>query len=67
MPCVINQGVSINYEIEGKGPSLILLHGGLGNLKVCYEMGYIESLKNDFQLILIARARLSLGRCNVLL
>ena len=53
MPCANNQGVCIHYEIEGKGPSLVLLHGGLGNLEVWYETGYVEPLKNDYQLILI--------------
>ena len=53
MPYAINQGIKINYQIEGDGPSLVLLHGGLSNLQMWYELGYVEALKNDYQLILI--------------
>lgn len=53
MPYASNRGVRIHYEVEGNGPPLVLLHGGLSNLKAWYEMGYVESLKNDYQLILI--------------
>ena len=27
MPYALNQGVRINYEVEGDGPALLLLHG----------------------------------------
>jgi len=52
MPYVNNQGVRIHYEVEGNGPPLLLLHGGLSNLTVWYDLGYVESLKNDYRLIL---------------
>jgi pimeloyl-ACP methyl ester carboxylesterase len=45
--------VRIHYEVEGHGPPLVLLHGGLSNLKIWYELGYVNSLKNDYQLVLI--------------
>ena len=44
---------AIHYEVEGEGPPLILLHGGLSNLSQWHEMGYVEALKNNYQLILI--------------
>jgi len=53
MPYVKNREFRIHYEVEGRGPPLVFLHGGLSNLKVWYELGYVESLKNDYQLILI--------------
>ncbi len=52
MPCVNNQGVRIHYEVEGKGPPLVLLHGLGGNLKMWYDSGY-EKLGKDHQLILM--------------
>jgi len=53
MPYTNNRGIHIHYEVEGIGPSLVLLHGGLGSVKGWYEMGYVEPLKKDYQLILI--------------
>jgi len=53
MPYANNQGVRIHYEVEGDGPPLVLLHGGLNNLHVWYENGYVESLKKDYKLVLI--------------
>ena len=53
MPHANNQGVRIHYEVEGDGPPFVLLHGGLSNLEVWYEIGYVESLKKDYKLILI--------------
>ena len=53
MPYTDNQGVRIHYKVEGDGPPLVLLHGGLGRLEGWYEMGYVEPLKKDYQLILI--------------
>ena len=53
MPFANNQGVRIHYEVEGKGPPLVLLHGLGGSLEVWYDSGYEKPLKNDYQLILI--------------
>jgi len=53
VPHASNQGVRIHYEVEGSGPSLVLLHGGLNNLKMWYELGYVEPLKKNYQLILM--------------
>jgi len=53
VPYVTNQGVHIYYEVVGEGPSLVLMHGGLSNLKAWYETVYLKTLKNDYQLVLI--------------
>jgi len=53
MPHANSHGVRIHYEVEGDGPPFVLLHGGLSNLEVWYETGYVESLKKDYKLILI--------------
>jgi pimeloyl-ACP methyl ester carboxylesterase len=53
MPYVTNQGVRVHYEVEGHGPSLVLLHGGLSNLKAWYETVYFKTLRNDYRLVLI--------------
>jgi pimeloyl-ACP methyl ester carboxylesterase len=53
MPFVTNRGVCIHYEVVGDGPSLMLLHGGLSNLKSWYETVYLETLRDDYQLVLI--------------
>ena len=53
MPFANNQGVRIHYEVEGDGPPLMLVGGiGLG-LEFWQQAGYVEPLKNDYQLILI--------------
>ncbi|MFC1953296.1 alpha/beta fold hydrolase [Chloroflexota bacterium] len=54
MPYADNQGVHIYYEVEGKGPPLVLAHGmgGGSNLNAWRKAGYTEALKDDFQLIL---------------
>jgi pimeloyl-ACP methyl ester carboxylesterase len=53
MPYATNRGVRIHYEIEGDGPPIVLLHGGLGNLKDWCRVGYVDYLKGDYQLVLI--------------
>lgn len=54
MPYTENDGVKIYYEVEGEGPPLVLMHG------LCFDLnswrvsgGYVELLKDDYQLILI--------------
>ncbi|UCE38755.1 MAG: alpha/beta fold hydrolase, partial [Thermoplasmata archaeon] len=53
MPYVENNGVRIYYEIEGKGPPLVLQHGWSNSLEYWRDFGYIEPLKEDYRLILI--------------
>jgi len=53
MPYIENNGVRIYYEIEGKGPPLVLQHGWSNSLEYWRDFGYIEPLKEDYRLILI--------------
>jgi len=53
VPYANNNGVRIQYEIEGNGPSLVLLHGLGGDLESWRETDYVEPLKKSYQLILI--------------
>jgi len=53
MPFANNNGVKIHYEIEGKGPSIILQHGFAGSLESWYDNGYVKGLKDDYNLILV--------------
>lgn len=53
MPYANNHGVPIHYELEGGGPPLILLHGLSEDLGWWHDCGYVESLRNDYKLILI--------------
>jgi pimeloyl-ACP methyl ester carboxylesterase len=57
MPKVLNHGVVINYQVEGQGRPLVLMHGGYGSLEDWYDYGYVAGLKERFRLILLdARA-----------
>lgn len=53
MPYANTQGVKIYYEVEGVGPALILLHGGTQDLLHWREFGWVEQLKQNYQLVLI--------------
>lgn len=48
-----NHGVRIHYELEGKGPPLVLMHGLTEDLGWWHDSGYVESLRNSYRLILI--------------
>ena len=52
MPYASNNGVKIYYEVEGEGPPLVLAHGGGRDLEPWRGYGYVEALRDDFQLIL---------------
>lgn len=53
MPYVDNDGVSIHYVVEGAGPPLVLQHGLAVSLEWWCQMGYVEALESDYQLVLI--------------
>lgn len=53
MPCANNHGVRIHYEVEGEGPPLVLLHGLSEDLAWWRDYGYVDSLRNNYKLILI--------------
>jgi len=52
VPYANNQGVRIYYEVEGKGPPMVLAYGLTGGLSCWRAIGIVDLLKNDFQLIL---------------
>jgi len=53
MPFVDNKGVRIHYKVEGKGSFIVLLHGFNENMDEWYQLSYVESLKQNYQIILI--------------
>jgi pimeloyl-ACP methyl ester carboxylesterase len=53
MPFADNGGVRIHYEVEGQGPILVLHHGFTGNLKRWYLSGYVEALRDNYELVLV--------------
>jgi len=53
MPYAVNGIVHIYYEVEGEGPPLMMLHGGLQDSQIFREYGYVDALKNDYRLILM--------------
>ena len=53
MPFADNDGVKIHYQVEGEGTPILLLTGFPGSIKDWYKHGYVDSLKQKYQLILI--------------
>lgn len=53
MPYANNQGVKIYYEVEGQGPPLMMGHGGLGDMSVWKDYGYVDRLKEQYRVILM--------------
>lgn len=53
MPFVNNRGVRIHYETVGNGRPVVLHHGTSGSSSDWDDLGYVEALENDYQLILI--------------
>jgi len=53
MPIVNNRGVNIRYEVEGKGRPIVFHHGFGNCLEDYYELGYVDALKDEYQLILM--------------
>jgi pimeloyl-ACP methyl ester carboxylesterase len=55
MPYADNQGIRIHYQVEGKGPPLVLQHGLCGSLEMWRQedYDYVKALKNDHQIVLI--------------
>lgn len=53
MPHVSNDAVRIHYEVIGAGPPLILQHGFFWSAEGWRRVGYVDALKDRFQLILI--------------
>ena len=53
MPYVKNDGVRIHYEVEGRGDPLVIQHGFTGSMETVRLLGYADSLKDSYQVILI--------------
>ena len=53
MPLVENHGVRIHYEVEGPGEALVIQHGFTSSNEAVRLLGYSDSLKNSYQIILI--------------
>ena len=53
MPSVENNGVRIHYEVEGQGESLVIQHGFTSSIETVRLLGYSDSLKDSYQVILI--------------
>ena len=53
LPYSNNRGIRIYYEVEGSGPPLVLMHGLTLNRDMWRLASYVESLKEDYRLVLI--------------
>lgn len=53
MPLVDNNGIKINYVVEGQGPPLLLIHASMGSHAEWHACDYIKTLKNDFKLVIV--------------
>ena len=53
MPYAKNGDTNIYYEVEGEGPPLVMLHGLIRSLEDIREAGYVDALKDDYQIILM--------------
>lgn len=53
MPFVENNGLKIHYVVEGKGPSIVMIHASMGSYAEWHSGDYINKLKNDYKLVLV--------------
>lgn len=53
MPYIDRDGMKIYYQIEGKGPAIVMVYGFMGVMDDWYNYSYVESLKEDYQLVLV--------------
>lgn len=53
MPFAYNDDVRIHYQIEGRGPPLILHHGYASSAQIWRQAGYTEALRGEYKLILV--------------
>lgn len=53
IPYAKNGDISIYYEVEGEGPPLVMFYGLTGNIEGLKETGYVDALKDEYQIILI--------------
>ena len=53
MPFANNGALRIHYEVEGVGPPLLLHHGTTGSGGIWRDLGFVDRLRDDYQVILI--------------
>jgi pimeloyl-ACP methyl ester carboxylesterase len=53
LPYADNKGIRIHYKTEGDGPPLVMHHWSLASLEWWYDFGYVSSIKDDYNLILL--------------
>jgi pimeloyl-ACP methyl ester carboxylesterase len=53
MPYANNNGVKIYYEVGGQGPPVVMLHGATEHLDFWRRRPYVETLRDEYELILI--------------
>ncbi|MHA2390640.1 MAG: alpha/beta fold hydrolase [Promethearchaeota archaeon] len=54
MPYFTNDGVKIYYEIEGDGPSVVMIHGFTSSLEGNWKQtNWVETLKDNYRIILL--------------
>ncbi len=53
MPFADNQGIKINYEVDGEGTPFVLQYGFMEAIEDWYNIGYVDSFKDNYKLIMI--------------
>lgn len=53
MPLVDHQDVHIHFDLEGRGPPLVCMHGFSSNRTIWHSAGFVALLRQAYRLILI--------------
>ena len=53
MPYVQSTGARIHYRVEGDGPPIVMVHGFSDSLVDWYEAGYVDALRDDYQMVMV--------------
>ncbi len=53
MPYAMNGDVRLHFEVEGRGPALLLHHWTFSSLDAWGELGYVDLLAPEFRLLLV--------------
>ena len=57
MPYASNGETRLYYEVEGKGPPMVLSHGFMMDTTSWYDLGYVAELKPAYTLIIMTRSQ----------